>query len=279
MRSPVWQNKLVLAGGHIEWGEKAEDALKREVLEETGLKIDNLKFLGFYEFVNTPYYRDGKQHFISLSFSATAVEPIKVNLDGPEGNEGTEYFWMKPEDILKNDDVEETIKDRLRKMKDNTCPACSELKAGWQRAVADYQNLVKETEKRRAEWADYAKQMILEEFIPVYDHLKLAISEESRIMNHESDSESRWLEGVKHVKKQFADILKNNGVEEIKTVGEKFDPALHEAVGEEDVTSATPPTPSWKEGEITPGTIIREVSGGYRMGERVIRAAKVIVSK
>jgi len=152
------------------------------------------------------------------------------------------------------------------------CEGCVKLQkelgdstAGWQRAVADYQNLMKETDKRRGEWADYARQMILEEFIPVYDHLKLATHEESRIMNHESCGESRWLEGVKHVKKQFADILKNHGVEEIKTVGEKFNPALHEAMGDE-------------EGK-KPGVIVKEVSGGYKMGERVIRAAKVIVSK
>lgn len=268
MRQPKWKNKLLIPGGHVKWGEKVEEAAKREVLEETGLIVDDLKFLSFYEFINDPQYEDGKKHFISFSLSASVKEPAEVKLDE---REGTEYFWMKPEDILKNDDVEETIKDRLRKMKDNTCPACSELKAGWQRAVADYQNLVKETDKRRAEWADYAKQMILEEFIPVYDHLKLAISNEQLT---KANGDNGWAEGVKHVKKQFADILKNNGVEEIKTVGEKFDPALHEAVGESPSTELGV-SASLRKADI----IVREVSGGYKMGERVIRAAKVIVSK
>ncbi|OGH89255.1 MAG: nucleotide exchange factor GrpE, partial [Candidatus Magasanikbacteria bacterium RIFOXYC2_FULL_40_16] len=44
-----------------------------------------------------------------------------------------------------------------------------------------------------------------------------------------------WVEGVKLVLKQFAGILKNHGIEEIKTVGEMFNPELHEAVGEEEV--------------------------------------------
>ena len=129
----------------------------------------------------------------------------------------------------------------------------------WRRALADYDNLKKETVARRAEWAQYSEQQILEEFIPVYEHLKLALQGAN-----ESNS---WLEGVKHVLKQFSDIFKAHGVEEIKTVGEKFDPNLHEAVGHEESEDKD-------EGEI-----IREVAGGYKMGERVIRAAKVIINK
>ena len=82
-----------------------------------------------------------------------------------------------------------------------------------------------------------------------------------------ANESNSWLEGVKHVMKQFADIMKAHGVEEIKTVGEKFDPNLHEAVGHEQA------------GDKAEGEIIREVAGGYKMGERVIRAAKVIVAK
>ncbi len=137
----------------------------------------------------------------------------------------------------------------------------SDCIAGWQRALADYQNLTKETDRRRAEWAVYARQMILEEFIPIYDNLKLAISNEQLA----SDKNNGCAEGIKHILKQFVEVLKNNGVEEIKTVGEKFDPIFHEATGEE-------------EGE-KPGIIIKEISGGYKMGESVIRAAKVIVAK
>jgi molecular chaperone GrpE len=75
------------------------------------------------------------------------------------------------------------------------------------------------------------------------------------------------VEGVKYVLKQFADILKAHGVEEIRTVGEKFDPKYHEAAGEEEV-----------EGKEA-GGVVKEVSGGYKVGERVIRAARVIISK
>ncbi|MCX6782073.1 MAG: nucleotide exchange factor GrpE [Candidatus Magasanikbacteria bacterium] len=136
---------------------------------------------------------------------------------------------------------------------------CEQYKTGWQRALADYQNLQKEMSARRAEWAEMSEQQILEEFIPVYEHLKMAVQG--------TDDNSSWLEGVKHVLKQFADILKNHGVEEIKTVGEKFNPELHEAVGYEPMEGV---------GE---DEIIKEISSGFKMGERVIRAAKVIVTK
>ena len=67
--------------------------------------------------------------------------------------------------------------------------------------------------------------------------------------------------------KQFGDVLKAHNVEDIKTVGEKFDPKFHESVGEEGA-----------EGQEA-GAIVREVDGGYVMGGSVIKVAKVIIAK
>lgn len=169
------------------------------------------------------------------------------------------------------------------------CSDCEKLKAeladcsaGRLRALADYQNLTKETEKRRAEWADYAKQMILEEFIPIYDNLKAAFAAPPSgggvgggATEGERKGWEQWREGIKHIMKQFAEVLKNHGVEEIKTVGEKFDPALHEAVGAHEPESLRDTV----QGSVESGMVVKEISGGYKMGERVIRAAKVIVAK
>ncbi|KKQ39107.1 MAG: Protein GrpE [Candidatus Magasanikbacteria bacterium GW2011_GWA2_37_8] len=103
---------------------------------------------------------------------------------------------------------------------------------------------------------------MLEEFIPVYDHLRMAIQ---GVKNKEQGINDPWVDGVNHVLRQFAEILKSHGVEEIKTVGEIFNPELHEAVGEE-------------EGE-EEGKILREIFAGYTMNGKVIRPAKVIVTK
>lgn len=170
------------------------------------------------------------------------------------------------EEVAKPEAV--TPKPEKKHLFQKACKNCDKLKqelqdckTGWQRALADYQNLQKETVNRRSEWAQISEQYILEEFIPVYEHLKMSVK------GNVSEESNPWLSGVRHVLKQFSDILKSHAVEEITTIGEKFNPELHEAVGHEPFEGA-------KEDEI-----VREISGGYTMGGRVIKAARVIVNK
>ena len=82
-----------------------------------------------------------------------------------------------------------------------------------------------------------------------------------------------WQIGIGHIKKQFGDILKSHNVEAIQTVGEMFDPKLHEAVGDLSASVVAAAVPQ------KPGTIVKEVEGGYTMGGRVIKVAKVIITK
>lgn len=137
-----------------------------------------------------------------------------------------------------------------------------ELTNKWKRALADYDNLKKDVEREKSAMGDFAKGMAAMEFVGAYDNLKKALA-------HELDAAhlKQWKTGIQHVKNQFASVLKDLGVEEIKTVGEKFDPQKHEAVGHEAVESAEP------------DMVIKEAEGGYQMGGRVIKAAKVIVAK
>ena len=146
-----------------------------------------------------------------------------------------------------------------------------EFKTGWQRAVADYQNLKKETESRLAEWARFSEQRILEEFLPVYDNLKLAFGLRTADYGPE---QQKWVDGIGHIMKQFEGVLKAHGIEEIKTVGEVFNPELHEAVGEEIADVGTGLDLSAHD-----GIILKEVEAGYKMKGKVIKAAKVVVSK
>jgi len=156
------------------------------------------------------------------------------------------------EDISKDEIVEKTDLDLLE-----------EYKAGWQRAQADYKNLQVEVSTQRSEWARMSKLYILEEFIPVYDNFKKAFANEPVEMTKEQEN---WVKGVGYIKQQFGKVLSDNGVEEIETVGKMFDASMHEAVGEE-------------ENKEEDGTIICEIEGGYKMGEKVVKVAKVIVSK
>ncbi len=173
------------------------------------------------------------------------------------------------------EDVQEAIKEKAGFF-NKKCKNCEEnnakseeYKKDWQRALADYKNLQKETSERRGEWAQMSKTMILEDFIPVYDNFKTAFFHHPTLQadNDEHKQIKNWVDGIGYIMKQFGDVLKSHGIEEVKTVGEKFDPTMHESVGEEEVK------------ETESGVIVKEASGGYKMGDKVVKVAKVIISK
>ena len=122
------------------------------------------------------------------------------------------------------------------------------------RALAEQQNLMKRQAIEKEEFIRYANQEIISEFLMVYDHLKLSIGSLS-----EEEKNSAWVKGVELTVKQFRELLGINGIEEIKTVGEKFDPNFMEAM------------------EGSGEKVAREIMPGYKLNGRVIRAARVIL--
>lgn len=133
--------------------------------------------------------------------------------------------------------------------------------AGWQRAKADFLNYKKEQEKMLADFRRYANEDIILSLLPTVDSFDLAaqhLPEELR--------NSDWAKGILCIKGMFENFLRDSGVIEIQTVGEKFDPQLSEAVGEE-------------ESDLPEDTVTAQLQKGYRMGEKVIRVAKVKVAK
>jgi molecular chaperone GrpE len=134
-----------------------------------------------------------------------------------------------------------------------------DYKSKWMRALSDYQNLQKETALQRGEWIRMSELQIIEEFLPVYSNFKKAFAA--------GTEQSGWAKGIEYIMKQFGDVLKAHGVEEIKTTGETLDTNLHEAVGEEESA------------DIESGKIIREVDTGYKMKDKIVKVAKVVVAK
>lgn len=136
-----------------------------------------------------------------------------------------------------------------------------DYKDKWMRAQADYQNLQKEIADKRSQWVKMSEIQVLEAFIPVYDNFKKAAAHTPE----DGGNWDAWAKGIGFIQKQFGDILSQFNVEEIKTVGEKFDIELHEAAGEE-------------ESEKESGTILKEVDAGYKANGKVIKPAKVIIA-
>jgi len=137
----------------------------------------------------------------------------------------------------------------------------AELTAGWQRTQADFLNYKKQSADERLKLIQSAGSDIVDQLLPVLDHFQLA----ARHLPKELETDN-WAQGIKQIEKQFENILFENGLERIESVGSQFDPALHEAI-EEVETGA-------KDGEV-----IEEILAGYRYAGEIIRPAKVKVEK
>ncbi len=133
---------------------------------------------------------------------------------------------------------------------------------GWKRAKADYLNLKKQTEKEKQDLVDFANAGLLVQLLPLYDHFKRALS---AIPSKERTTD--WEKGVEAIFREFQGILKNLGVEEIPSVGEKFDPEKHHAVGREKREGAKP------------DTILTETRTGFTLKGKVLGPAQVIVAE
>jgi len=132
---------------------------------------------------------------------------------------------------------------------------------GWKRERADFLNYKKDEMERIGQLVKYANEEIILKILPILDNLCLAVQ-------HVKD------DGVVQIKKQLEDFLKKEGIEAIKTVGEKFDPNFMESVGAASPSEASL-APSGREGEI----VSEEMQRGYTMHGKLIRPAKVKISK
>ncbi len=135
-------------------------------------------------------------------------------------------------------------------------------KSGWERALADYDNLLKRLDSEREEIKRKAKENIVINILPLYNNLCIAFQHLP-----EDLSQNEWIKGVEHIKNQFYDILKQLNVEKIKTKDEVFDEKFHEAVFQEETD------------EYDDGVIIKEITPGYMMDGTVFIPAKVVVAK
>jgi len=161
-----------------------------------------------------------------------------------------------PEEELKKE-IEE-----LKKKLEETEKLKNEYLAGWQRARADLINYKKEEMERVGSFIKITQEGLILEFLPILDNFDIA---EKKIPNDLKENEN--VKGLLQIKQQILDFLKKKGVEEIKSVGEKFNPAYHEVVGEVDTD------------QFETGTIVEEVQKGYKINGRVLRPARVKVAK
>ncbi|MFA6981652.1 MAG: nucleotide exchange factor GrpE [Patescibacteria group bacterium] len=150
------------------------------------------------------------------------------------------------------------MKDDMKKDTDKKDSALQkqldEMENNWKRALADYKNLQKRVEEEKAEIVSFSNMILLARLLPVLDNLEL-------LEKHSKD------EGMRMITKEFRDVLKDAGVEEIEAEGKEFDPMTMEAVD--------------MEGDLADNkaVVTSVVRRGFKMKDRLIRPARVVVSK
>lgn len=141
----------------------------------------------------------------------------------------------------------------------NKKPTISELTVALQRERADAENLRRRHEAQLGELRNLIKANVVRELLPVIDNFERALKHVPKDLD-----KNDYVKGVNAIVKQFEQVLKQMGVERIKTVGELFDPKLHEAVVME-------------EGDGLVEVVSEELQPGYKIGNDIIRHAMVKV--
>ena len=130
---------------------------------------------------------------------------------------------------------------------------------GWKRTKADYENLKKESEKNVIFAVQFGNQKLIKDLLDIVENFDLAIK-----YLPEELKDNNWVKGIARVHDNLIKLLNDYGVSKIEIIEHEFNPEMHEAVGE-------------KEG--VENQIIEEISAGYKLHDKVIKPARVIVGK
>jgi molecular chaperone GrpE len=244
-----------LIGGRVDQGEDMNGSLNREVVEEAGQDVR-------YELV-CPLdrvemeYASGK--VVTIGFLAL-YQGGEVSLS--EG-EHDEYRWETAEEVEKNEEykpwLKQFVKAAAERLKEREY--LNDLK----RLQADFDNYRRRQQESQKELGAYLIEKLVMDLIPVLDNFRSATQHVP-----ESSKTDPWVVGIQYIEKQLEDVLAANGMQTLEVKeGDVFDPRLHEAIGQDENET---------EGPEKGTTITKVLQKGYKVGDRVVRPAKVVVS-
>lgn len=163
----------------------------------------------------------------------------------------------KQEDVVQEQE-NQTKEEKTDCIIDPKQQELDELNDRYKRVLAEFENYKKRSGKERETLYNSILSDIVEVFLPIVDNLENALKIETQ--------DEEYKKGIELILKQFKDILKSKGVEEIPAVGENFDPTLHEAVS------------SIQDPEKNAQEIVQEYRKGYKIGNKVVRHSMVVVA-
>lgn len=164
-----------------------------------------------------------------------------------------------------NEDGEEDLKKTLKKLRADLkiCKAeKEEYLTGWQKERADFANYRRQEDDRKTNFSESMRERILTRFLAVLDSFNMAFSNKEAW----NKVDENWRKGVEYIYSQLNAIFEEYGVKEVGEVGENFDPSIHQSI---EMRSTDKKEDNHKISEI--------IQKGYKLGDRVIRAARVNV--
>lgn len=132
------------------------------------------------------------------------------------------------------------------------------------RTTADFDNFKKRAAREKIESAQYASFSLIQKLLPVLDNFEMALT---AAQTAQGDKLASLQSGVQMIQQQFKSALAETGLEEIDATGKPFDPNFHEAISQQE--SADAPE----------GNVLQQLRKGYKLKERLLRPATVIVAK
>ncbi|MEA3544395.1 MAG: nucleotide exchange factor GrpE [Thermodesulfobacteriota bacterium] len=159
-------------------------------------------------------------------------------------------------------DGTESEADKLRNELTQALDSSKVQQEQYLRILADMENLRKRTQREKEELAKFANENILREILPVVDNLERAVEHAEQAENNDG-----LFEGVQMTLIQFGQLLNKFGVEPVNAVGQPFDPAFHQAMGQLETE------------EHPVNTVVQQMQKGYQLNKRLLRPAFVMLAK
>jgi molecular chaperone GrpE len=151
--------------------------------------------------------------------------------------------------------------DQLRSRAESAEKQREDYLALLQRTQADFENYQKRVQREMAEERRYAHAGLAKELLPALDNLRRALAAAEA-----ADDRATLTQGVRQVQSQLSDIFNRVGIATLDPLGQEFDPHFHEAVAE------------MPRIDVSPGTVVQVLEPGYRLYDRLLRPARVVVA-
>jgi molecular chaperone GrpE len=239
-------------GGRVEKGEKLEEASRREFEEEVGeIEYEVKDLVGRLELE----FKVNEEKVGLLIGYLTIYKSGEIQIS----DEHSEYKWETAENIEKSKEYKPWLKEWIKQAE--KILKAEEYFNSWVRCQADFENYRKMQSQMQKDSLRYAISDIATQLFPVLDNFNASLDHVP-----EDEKKNPWVAGLTHIQRQLEQVLKDNGIETIEVkVGDDFDPQFHEAIGNHS-----------EEKEIE-HKISQIIQKGYKVGDRILRPAKVIV--